>query len=350
MLRAEAATFVPSGFGSLMGYGEDVKGFNAYVDDCSTAEPSPALTACYSPYWTMPEMSDWSTEADEFVLPEAEDSSSEQATFSLAGLDDLTSVVQGLLSAAIPKEASALECSKSELPEGLELPPGLEDVVRAPLTPPGLGPEDADEPQMLTVAELHDHFNKSPASIPEETVEATAAEEEAQLPDLPEGTTTVMLRNIPNKYTQEMLMEKLNTGGFRGDIDFIYLPIDFKNKCNVGYTFLNFRTEAACMRFAAEYHNADSSKKLPGFKSKKVCEVSPARCQGREENVRRLQGSPVMAELVGKPEWLPMVFNEQGESEGFPVPADAADAAAASARTPWSGRLARGGARGRVTA
>ncbi len=50
--------------------------------------------------------------------------------------------------------------------------------------------------------------------------------------------TTLMVKNIPNKYTQKMLLATIDEG-FRGHYDFFYLPIDFKNKCNVGYAFIN---------------------------------------------------------------------------------------------------------------
>jgi len=50
--------------------------------------------------------------------------------------------------------------------------------------------------------------------------------------------TTLMIKNIPNKYTQKMLLQTMDEQ-FRGGYDFFYLPIDFKNKCNVGYAFIN---------------------------------------------------------------------------------------------------------------
>ena len=39
--------------------------------------------------------------------------------------------------------------------------------------------------------------------------------------------TTVMIKNIPNKYTQKMLLQTIDKK-FMGTYDFLYLPIDFK--------------------------------------------------------------------------------------------------------------------------
>jgi len=131
--------------------------------------------------------------------------------------------------------------------------------------------------------------------------------------------TTVMLRNIPNKYTREMLIKQLSQE-FNGQFDFMYLPIDFKNKCNVGYCFINFRNQDICERFVSQFHGVDVRKCLPGLNSKKIVEVTPARVQGLTENVRRLRNSPVMNQLVDHPEWMPLLFDKHGYEEPFPNP------------------------------
>jgi hypothetical protein len=43
--------------------------------------------------------------------------------------------------------------------------------------------------------------------------------------------TSLMIRNIPNKYTQNMLTQELDEN-HKGLYDIIYLPIDPKNRCN----------------------------------------------------------------------------------------------------------------------
>ena len=48
-----------------------------------------------------------------------------------------------------------------------------------------------------------------------------------------------MVRHIPNKYTQEMLIQELNVNN-KHKYNFFYLPVDSYNSCNVGYAFINF--------------------------------------------------------------------------------------------------------------
>jgi len=130
--------------------------------------------------------------------------------------------------------------------------------------------------------------------------------------------TTVMLRNIPNKYTRQMLIDQLHRAGFRNDIDYLYLPTDFANRCNVGYCFVNFRDSSARARFVRAFDGVAAQSCLPGFNSYKVCQVTRAKWQGREDNVRRLKSSPeLMAQLAAHTEWLPLLMDAEGNQEPF---------------------------------
>lgn len=66
--------------------------------------------------------------------------------------------------------------------------------------------------------------------------------------------TTIMLRNIPNRMNCHELKELVDVTS-RGRYDFMYLRIDFANKCNVGYAFINFATPEDIIPFAMARQN-----------------------------------------------------------------------------------------------
>jgi len=132
-----------------------------------------------------------------------------------------------------------------------------------------------------------------------------------------ETRTTLMIRNIPNKYTQKMILAAVDEVS-RGLYDFFYLPIDFKNKCNVGYAFINFIHPQSVVEFYQHFHHQKWGK----FNSEKVCKISFARIQGKEALVQRFQNSSLMTE---DKKCRPIIFYSNGprlgQQEPFPVAA-----------------------------
>eukprot|EP00435_Cladocopium_sp_Y103_P066580 s408_g28.t2 len=96
--------------------------------------------------------------------------------------------------------------------------------------------------------------------------------------------TTVMMRNLPNKYRQQMLLDELADAGFRvqSDFDFFYLPMDHSNAANLGYCFINFTEPALANSFAAAFQG----KKMRRFNSHKTVVVMPASIQGYDRNYK----------------------------------------------------------------
>ena len=86
--------------------------------------------------------------------------------------------------------------------------------------------------------------------------------------------TTVMIRNIPIKYTDNILVNALEE--FKGKYDCLYMPYDYEKKGNKGYAFINFVNPLHILYF----HEKFCGKKWPLFESSKICELNSANFQG----------------------------------------------------------------------
>jgi hypothetical protein len=90
--------------------------------------------------------------------------------------------------------------------------------------------------------------------------------------------TTIMIRHIPNKYNYQDLLVELNLF-CKGKFDFLYLPLDLKNYCNLGYAFINFINPLHIIYFFATF----KSRKWFLYNSFKECDLCFAKYQGKEE-------------------------------------------------------------------
>ena len=90
--------------------------------------------------------------------------------------------------------------------------------------------------------------------------------------------TTLMLRNIPNKYKLNDLVKEIDKS-FWGKYDYINLPIDYERKLNLGYAFINFVDPLHIILFYETYHN----KRWSLYKSDKKMDMTYADKQGKKD-------------------------------------------------------------------
>ena len=126
--------------------------------------------------------------------------------------------------------------------------------------------------------------------------------------------TSLMVRNIPNKYTQQMLLKEFTENDHGpGIIDFFYLPIDFKNRCNRGYAFINFVDHLDILNFHRQYYGQH----WRTFNSDKICDITYARIQGKAAMLKRFENSALMEK---DEEYKPLVFVSIGQERGKRLP------------------------------
>lgn len=126
---------------------------------------------------------------------------------------------------------------------------------------------------------------------------------------------TLIMQNIPNRYSRTMLLELFDDSGYQNLYNLVYLPTDFMTSVNFGYAFVHFISSKVASRFKNEFHgfigwNCNSSK---------VCSVDFCAEQcGLDSLIKRYQNCPVMHELVPD-DYKPALFLA-GQRIAFPAP------------------------------
>jgi len=128
----------------------------------------------------------------------------------------------------------------------------------------------------------------------EETAEQQAEGEEGN---------TLMLQNLDGNILRSEVQAMLDDEGLAGEYDFLYVPIDFKTRVNLGYAIINFVTTDAAAAFRKAFDG-------------RVAVNTPI--TGLDSLLQRYRNSPVMHPAVPD-EYRPVVFRA-GRRTDFPAP------------------------------
>lgn len=120
------------------------------------------------------------------------------------------------------------------------------------------------------------------------------------------GKTALNIKNIPNKYTKEMMLELIDKE-FKGCYDFFYLPIDLDQKCNQGFAFIKLTD----VKFVRPFVMRFDKTKWPKFNSEKICEIRYARLQRTEDLKNHFKNSSLMKQPETK--YKPYIRNSEDD-------------------------------------
>jgi len=136
-------------------------------------------------------------------------------------------------------------------------------------------------------------------------------------PSIEDSTSTsLMLKNIPNDYTREMVLDLLHTEGFAWSYNFVFLPWDFRREAALGYVFVNMVDHHTAIRAKIHFEGFVRWKVLGSQKVCEVCWTEPA--QDLQALIERYRNAPVMHENV--PEKYKPLLYKNGERVNFPLP------------------------------
>eukprot|EP00928_Gymnodinium_smaydae_P091040 TRINITY_DN7473_c0_g1_i3.p1 TRINITY_DN7473_c0_g1~~TRINITY_DN7473_c0_g1_i3.p1 ORF type:complete len:535 (+),score=74.16 TRINITY_DN7473_c0_g1_i3:76-1680(+) len=170
----------------------------------------------------------------------------------------------------------------------------------------------------LNTIPTHASAQKHPSSresYPMQTCEGARRCQVSQESNVAERRTTVVLMNVPFGYTNSRVLSMINSKGFAGMYDFVYVPMNYGAGSGAGYVFVNLLNPGIAESFLTVFEGFSRW----SVKSKNVCRVVwAAKFQGLKANIARYRNSEVMLGDVPE-EYRPQVF-AQGRRVQFPPP------------------------------
>jgi len=181
----------------------------------------------------------------------------------------------------------------------IAMEPSCDDLsVASPLQSPAMHTETRTNSQGECSFTAEDRLHPYPAR------ETTGTSFESSPPapsSSPIGeATTLVVRNIPTRYSKDMLLQELPPDG---TYDFFYLPFSFQKMKITGYLFVNFTSNAAASAFYSQWHG----RSLGAQESSAKLNIGVAEVQGLEENVRQLIKRNI--KRIKNPMFQPSVFD-----------------------------------------
>lgn len=105
---------------------------------------------------------------------------------------------------------------------------------------------------------------------------------------LEDRRTSIMIKNIPNKFSAEFLLNTINQN-FKGSYNIFILPTDSNKYKNYGYAFINFNS---CYYIPYFYYLFNGKMWLK-TNSTKICEITYSKIQGKKNLINHYQNKIV---------------------------------------------------------
>ncbi|KNB44446.1 protein MEI2-like 1 [Blastocystis sp. subtype 4] len=121
--------------------------------------------------------------------------------------------------------------------------------------------------------------------------------------------TTLMVRNIPNGFTREVFVRIINKK-CKNRYDFLYLPMDQKTHCNMGYGYINMIDLESVVLLYENFNDY----KWPHTRSEKVCSICYGRLQSDTEDL--IEYCSDWSVMTAEEKYHPLFFSKKVIRDG----------------------------------